>query len=635
MKKFSSFLGCLALISAGYAQNKSQEINVYVFNNDVKDKDVIISSIEGNNKVIFLKDADNFNSLNEKLSTISSTNSIKSINIFSHGNEGEFEVGNEVVNANSIKKSEQTGSFYFLNTLLSENASLNIYSCFAGAGENGTALFNAISTNCYFNVAMSDDKTGANGDWDLELSKNNTTISGLNTAKLNANYKHSLQTVAAPYCITTLGVKPGGLVTEITQDTANGLIYLAGTSTTDLCTIDMAGTVTQIATAPNEWYSTVFHPYIATDIQFLHDSIFYISSGNNINATFNLGVGTTAHVLAHTTTETTGFEAGACEKNGLLYFTDGNSGTGNIIEYNHRTNTSLAVITGLPSNSYEGLEYCAATDKMYYMGSTTGIYEVDEVANTFTQVVTSAAMTGGQSANFCIDPSGQYAYVHHGATISKYDLATGTGAVLISAIPGGSTQQDLEFAPSSTQPNSYSLYFGAGTTLFEMSSPVFALPTVADAIGQCSVTLVAPTYIACTTTTATTTTPSPVTAQGTTVVTWTFDDGNGGQLTVLQNVIITDVSAPVADVATLTDATDQCSVASITAPTATDNCVGAVTGTTTTTFPITAQGTTTITWTYDDGNGNTSTQTQDVVITDATAPVADVATLTDATDQCS
>ncbi|MFT5601390.1 MAG: hypothetical protein ACI9N1_001634 [Flavobacteriales bacterium] len=97
---------------------------------------------------------------------------------------------------------------------------------------------------------------------------------------------------------------------------------------------------------------------------------------------------------------------------------------------------------------------------------------------------------------------------------------------------------------------------------------------------------------------------------------------------------MTDVSTPVADVATLTDATDQCSVASITAPTATDNCVGAVTGTTTATFPITAQGTTTITWTYVDGNGNTSTQTQDVVITDATAPVEDVTVLADSVSEC-
>ncbi|MBL4705376.1 MAG: SBBP repeat-containing protein, partial [Flavobacteriales bacterium] len=75
------------------------------------------------------------------------------------------------------------------------------------------------------------------------------------------------------------------------------------------------------------------------------------------------------------------------------------------------------------------------------------------------------------------------------------------------------------------------------------------------------------------------------------------------------------------DVASLPDVTGQCSVAIPTAPTANNGCGTTFIGTTTTTFPIMAQGTTTVTWIYDDGNGNTSTQTQDVVITDATAPL--------------
>ncbi|TRX39163.1 HYR-like domain-containing protein, partial [Flavobacterium restrictum] len=84
-----------------------------------------------------------------------------------------------------------------------------------------------------------------------------------------------------------------------------------------------------------------------------------------------------------------------------------------------------------------------------------------------------------------------------------------------------------------------------------------------------------------------------------------------------------------------TTVTAQCSVASITAPTATDNCSGTITGTTTTTFPITTQGTTTVIWKYADAKGNTATQNQTVTITDTLAPVANAATLTTVTAQCS
>src|SRR5690606_4132436 len=68
-----------------------------------------------------------------------------------------------------------------------------------------------------------------------------------------------------------------------------------------------------------------------------------------------------------------------------------------------------------------------------------------------------------------------------------------------------------------------------------------------------------------------------------------------------------DVEAP--EVPILLSLSGQCAVTPV-APTTTDNCAGTVTGTTTTSFPITSFGSTTVTWTFDDGNGNTSTVDQ-------------------------
>ncbi|PHR30415.1 MAG: hypothetical protein COA38_10205 [Fluviicola sp.] len=152
-------------------------------------------------------------------------------------------------------------------------------------------------------------------------------------------------------------------------------------------------------------------------------------------------------------------------------------------------------------------------------------------------------------------------------------------------------------------------------TVLDTLVPIADLATLADVSGDCEVTTItAPTASdnCAGLLTGTTTTTFPITASGTTVVTWTFVDASGNVLTQDQNVIISDVTAPAADLATLTDLSDDCEVAMPTAPTATDNCAGAITGTTTTTFPITSS--TTITWTYDDGNGNTITQDQIVTI---------------------
>ena len=55
-------------------------------------------------------------------------------------------------------------------------------------------------------------------------------------------------------------------------------------------------------------------------------------------------------------------------------------------------------------------------------------------------------------------------------------------------------------------------------------------------------------------------------------------------------------------------------------PTTTDNCAGTLTGSTTTTFPITNQGTTIVTWIFNDGNGNATTVNQNVMVNDITPP---------------
>ncbi len=105
----------------------------------------------------------------------------------------------------------------------------------------------------------------------------------------------------------------------------------------------------------------------------------------------------------------------------------------------------------------------------------------------------------------------------------------------------------------------------------------------------------------------------PVTTIGTTVITWTYDDGSGNIATQSQNIIVVDSVAPVPDSAGLPDIYGQCDVSSLIPPTASDLCSGTISGISNAILPITTPGTTVITWEYDDGNGNITTQTQNVI----------------------
>jgi antitoxin (DNA-binding transcriptional repressor) of toxin-antitoxin stability system len=167
--------------------------------------------------------------------------------------------------------------------------------------------------------------------------------------------------------------------------------------------------------------------------------------------------------------------------------------------------------------------------------------------------------------------------------------------------------------------------------------PVADVAALADLTSTCSVVMpTAPTATDnCSgSITGTTTTTFPITTQGTTQITWSFQDASGNIATQMQNVIITDTDAPVADVVTLADVTETCEATTLTEPTATDNCSGTVTVTNDATLPITTIGTTIVTWSYEDANGNIATQMQSVIVSDTDAPVADVATLADVTETC-
>lgn len=139
-------------------------------------------------------------------------------------------------------------------------------------------------------------------------------------------------------------------------------------------------------------------------------------------------------------------------------------------------------------------------------------------------------------------------------------------------------------------------------------------PTISNATGECSVTPTAPTTTDNCAGTVTGTTPTvfPVTSQGTTVVTWTFADGNGNSTTAAQNIIIDDVTAPVisncpGNISVNADQSGCTANVNWTAPTGVDNCVGTVTPTSTNNPNDNfALGITTVTYTFNDGNGNQS-----------------------------
>ena len=148
-----------------------------------------------------------------------------------------------------------------------------------------------------------------------------------------------------------------------------------------------------------------------------------------------------------------------------------------------------------------------------------------------------------------------------------------------------------------------------------------AVPILATVTGQCTATVTVPTAadICAGTVNGTTSDPLTYNSQGTFTVHWTFNDGNGNSTNVNQTVIVKDTIPPVKPtLANLTFTICSGTPATPPTPTTQDYCKGLVSGTTTTTFPITNLGTTVVTWTFNDGNGNSTNASQTVNVTGLT-----------------
>jgi len=151
----------------------------------------------------------------------------------------------------------------------------------------------------------------------------------------------------------------------------------------------------------------------------------------------------------------------------------------------------------------------------------------------------------------------------------------------------------------------------------DVTAPVPNNPTLAPLTGNCLVNLTTvPTATdnCIGSINATTTDPLSYNSAGTYVVTWTYDDGRGNTSTQTQTVTVIDTISPVPNSVLLPNIVGNCSVTVENPPTATDNCAGTITATTTDPLLYDLIGTFFIIWHFDDGNGNTWTQNQTVVV---------------------
>jgi len=283
------------------------------------------------------------------------------------------------------------------------------------------------------------------------------------------------------------------------------------------------------------------------------------------------------------------------------------------------SNTTVVSVTGSTAtvnNSGETIITASqAGDAIYAAASCERLQLVNKAAATITLSDLTHDYTASEvSATATTVPPGLDVFLtYNGSTDLPLDL--GSYAVLAQII-------DPEYSGSASDI----------LTISDLSAPIPDIATLPTLIDECAVTPAVPTATDLNTgqITGTTGTPFPVTTMGTTIITWTYDDGVGNISTQTQSVVLNDAQDPVRP--TLADQVLECSSPAV-PPTTTDNCAGTISGTITDPVSYSSQGIYVINWTFDDGNGNSVTAAQNVIVADGADPV--VPTLADLSGECS
>ncbi|MCD6065351.1 MAG: repeat-containing protein [Bacteroidetes bacterium] len=169
--------------------------------------------------------------------------------------------------------------------------------------------------------------------------------------------------------------------------------------------------------------------------------------------------------------------------------------------------------------------------------------EIDGNFNYFENICIHPAMPGGISETMALCPNDNSIYSIapvSGATFYNWALPAGwdgessdDSIFVASGSTGGIISVTASNSCGTSAPATYSV-----SPVIDSIQP--ATPVLADIMGTCSVIPATPstTDDCAGTISGTTTTVFPLTTVGTTIVTWTFDDGNGNTTTADQNIIV-------------------------------------------------------------------------------------------------
>lgn len=168
----------------------SEPREVYFIDASVTDAQTLIDGLpEGAEVVLLNGPEDGFSQMADYLS---GQQGIDAIHIISHGSDGNLHAGSTALNAGNMEAYSTV--LRSIGQSLTAEGDILLYGCDIGMGEVGQAFVSELAQLTGADVAASDDTTGLNGDWELEIASGSIEASVGVSAAAQTAYQYDLGT---------------------------------------------------------------------------------------------------------------------------------------------------------------------------------------------------------------------------------------------------------------------------------------------------------------------------------------------------------------------------------------------------------------------------------------------------------
>lgn len=196
----------------------------------VQDADKLLQGVTPGTDIVKLQS--NQDGLKQIADYLAQNSGASAAEIIAHGNAGDLWLGQTYLSADNA--AAHAGVLAQIGNGLQSGGDILIYACNTAAGDRGIAFVTSLAQLTGRDVAASSNRTGIDGDWNLEVATGRIEAAPVLSASAEAAYTHDLATIT----VTSSGDSGAGtLRNAISSATAGDTITFSAGMTINLSTL--------------------------------------------------------------------------------------------------------------------------------------------------------------------------------------------------------------------------------------------------------------------------------------------------------------------------------------------------------------------------------------------------------------